>query len=726
MRKQTLTAILVTQLMASAAWAQSAPAANNAEGEFGTADIVVTAQKRSERLQDVPIAVNVVSGDTLASAGVTDPVQLSTVVPGLNATQTVGAFAPSIRGISTASNVVENPVAIYIDGVYMANSREGLRDLGDVSQIAVLKGPQGTLFGRNATAGVLQITTRGPDHDAGGEVRAGYDNYGTFKGNAFLTGGLSDSVAASLFVGYQSQSKGWGESVVNGMDVYKVNHSFTGRAKLRFEPSDRTDILLIGDYVDRDETGRVYQPYKGTTYLGIPYPPLSSRYDTYSTTPGWSRFKSRGISLSVEQDLDFAKLVSISAYRRGTGGFRFDFVGVQQPYVISTGEVQLISPSGGRLQWVAGLYYIYSEIGYASFPRVITNFPVGPFAPLARIDGQSEESTKAIAPFAQVDFKLTDATTLTVGGRWTRETRKITGANSTTLVSGVVIRQPAYSPGSLTVSKPTWRAALAHQFSQEVSVYASYNRGIKSGGFNIATPQAPPYLQEKLDAFELGFKSQLLDRRLTFNASAFFYKYGNLQVQTFIGGPTPVITNGAKAEMYGVDADFQFRASDAITLRGGAQLMHSSFTDYGKSCNPASGSTVGCAPISSINPAGGSIISPGDATGNRLPLSQNFVANLAVDFKQDIGEIKAKLNLTGAYNSNYYFEADNLMRQPSYVTLNSSLRLSDASDRLSLTFAVSNILNESRITNASTQYYAFFVNYAAEPRIYSVTAGLKF
>ena len=196
MIKKIFAVALTTQLMTTAAWAQEVlpqPDRSASGSGFEAGVIVVTAQKREERLQDVPIAVSVVSSQQLANSGVTEMTQLNALVPGLNIQHTVGAFQPSIRGISTTSNIVENPVALYIDGVYMANQRDGLRDLADIDQIAVLKGPQGTLFGRNATAGVIQITTRAPSHTTKGEAKVGYDNYGTFKGGVYVTGGCSPS-----------------------------------------------------------------------------------------------------------------------------------------------------------------------------------------------------------------------------------------------------------------------------------------------------------------------------------------------------------------------------------------------------------------------------------------------------------------------------------------------------------------------------------------------------
>ncbi len=715
LRANAAAGALLISLHASGASAQ-APASAQMSDDGGSADIIVTAQRRSERLQDVPISVNVVDSSRLASAAVNDMQQLNAVVPGLNIAVNVGAFTPSIRGIATQSNIVETPVAIYLDGVYLANSREGLRDLMDIEQIAVLKGPQGTLFGRNATAGVIQLTTRAPKYDLEAQVKFGFDNYSTLRSGLYLTGGLNDKVAASVSLSYSSQGEGWGRSLANGMDLYKVDHNISLRGKLRGEFGD-LKVLLTGDYMDREDAGRSYQPYPGTVLPYAGFGPVSSPYQNYSTTPGWNRFWGTGASLQLEYTGSVNKFVSITSFRKGTGGFRFDLTSVATPYVISTShlnhktytqEFQLLSTGDSALKYVGGLYLFHNEIGYPRFDRVILQpFPASPANKL--IESFTKERTTSIAPFAQVDLKLLQDTTLTLGGRMTYEKREIEGFSRTTRTTGAVVVSPATTPNSFQQTKPTWRIALAHKFSQDVSVYASYNRGLKSGGYNISSPQAPVYKNEVLDAYEVGIKSELFDRRLRFNASGFFYQYGQLQLITFLSGTsTTVLINAGKAEIYGVDGDFSAKMSDEFILGGGFQLMHATFTDYGS------------APISSPKPGGGSQVVNASATGNRLPLAQNVVGTLTADYHKMIGDWKVGFNISGTYNGDYYFEADNFLRQPSYVQLNSSLRISDPYDKYSLTFSASNILNEAVINNTNTQPYGYYAYYGA-PRIYSVT-----
>ncbi len=719
--KNKLNTVLSSILAAGAVTAAATPSAYAQDGEQARDVITVTAQKREESVQDVPIAISVVNSAQIASSGINEMTELGVLVPGLNIIHTVGTLLPSIRGVSASLNVVENPTALYIDGVYLPNPREGMRELADIEQIAVLKGPQGTLFGRNATAGVIQITTKAPQFEPAAEITLGYDNFETFRASGYFTAGLSDNLAASFAVVYADQGEGFGESLSSGFDIQQLRKNLSLRGKLLFQPTERTEITLIGEYLDREDSGANYIPYEGTTFAYPGFGPITDPRDTYAGTEGWNAFENKAVSLQIDHDLDFAKLVSITAYRKGGGGFRFDFDNVEENYVRSTGgwdnesitqELQLISPSGGRLQWVAGVYYFHNDQAYPFFPREINGFP--PLAFLSLIDVDSSEVSESIAPFVQMDFELFPSTTFTAGARFTHETRELFGEGTVVLASGPVITQPLVSPSKIEINKPTWRFALNHKFTDDISAYISYNRGLKSGGFNIGAVQVPGYLPEILDAYEVGVKSRLMDGRVLLNLGGFYYEYENLQVITFDTGTQPFIKNGAAAEMYGFEADFQASLTEELTFGGGLSLVHSEFTDYPNAL------------ITTPNPAGGAIFSSGSAAGNRLPYAQEVVGNFVIDYRKPIGDVVANLNVTGAYNGDFFFEPDNFVHQPSYLMLNSSLRISDPDDRLSLTFGVSNILDKDVITRNLTFEYAYLVEYGGAPRIYSVRAGVRF
>ncbi|WP_174279050.1 TonB-dependent receptor, partial [Sphingomonas bacterium] len=709
----------------------AAAAPDGAQDTNTVADIVVTAQKRSENLQRVPIVITAVSGAQLATAGVTNLTTLGTVAPGLNVrTQGGGVFQPSLRGIGTSSNVVENPVALYVDGVYLPQQREGNRELPDVEQVAVLKGPQGTLFGRNATGGVIQITTRRPSQEFAVQAKAEIDNYATFRTSGFVSGGLADGVAASLSGDFATQGRGYGHNLTNGHDTFQIAHSLGLRGKLLLEPDARTSLLVIGDYLDFKNYTYSFVPYPGTSF-SVPLPgPLPSRQDTYSITNPYAAYKGGGISGTIERDLDFAKLVSITALRRGSTNYRFDDVPVgQSVFIVSVApgaqpnrsfseEVQLVSEKSSAITYTAGLFYFYNRnanqpIFRQFFPAFYGNPPATVLAGLNRTTLTfGEERTRSVAPFGQVGIRLAQGTNLTLGARYTYEKRTLVGSVILNRNNGT-IGNPLYNPAPLTINKPTWRIALDHQFGPDVLGYVSYNRGIKSGGFNILNPANPAYLPERLDAYEAGLKTELLDRRLRLNAGGFYYDYDNLQVTQFVG-VTQTVANGAKARLYGLDVDFNARATTELSLSGGLELLHARFVSY-----PGAVGSI-------VKPTGGATLISVDASGRRIPQAQKIAGTLAVDYEKPVSFGTIHANLTANYNGDYKIEADNFLTQGAYTLLNASLAWRPHGDHYAVTVFARNLLDEIVLNNTSSQAVGYPTSYGQPPRTVGVMGKVTF
>jgi len=686
----------------------------------GLDDIVVTAQRRSENLQTVPIAITAASAETLAANGVTSAQQLNTVAPGLNIRNNSGAFQPSLRGIGTSSTVVENPVALYVDGVYLSNQREGVREFNDVEQVAVLKGPQGTLFGRNATGGVIQITTRRPSHEVQGSAAVSVDNYATLKSDLYLTGGLSEAIAGSLSLQYGTQGEGWGDNLTTGSDTFRLRHQFSGRGKILIEPDVDTSILVAADYSDWNQLSNSYQPYPGTTYSYPGVGPLASVYDTYAGVDSFNAFKGGGASVTVDRDLAFAKLVSISAWRRGDTAFAFDNTNVAQPYFIVSSdstlsesysqEFQLVSPKSD-FSWMVGAFYFHNRFVVDPQTRSFS----GPLAPAATSNAFTttvgEEITESVAPFGQIDWRLLPATTLTLGARYTYEKRDVVARTDVLRVNGTTASVSRAE--SITIRKPTFRAVLSHDFDRDILGYVSFNTGIKSGGFNVINPANAGYLPEELNAFEMGLKSQLLDHRLRLNAAAFYYDYTNLQVIQFLGG-VQTIVNGAAAELYGLDLDFEAQLTTHWRASGGLELLHAEFSSFPN------------AAVGTPRAGGGATLVTGDVSGNRLPLAQDVTATTALDYETRTDHGLFNANLTVNYNGSYFFEPDNFLRQPAYVLVNASLKWTLPDDRVSFSLWGRNLLDEHVIAQVPTQSFGYAASYGNAPRTYGVSVRAAF
>lgn len=373
-------------------------------------------------------------------------------------------------------------------------------------------------------------------------------------------------------------------------------------------------------------------------------------------------------------------------------------------------ELQLISAKDDRFNWVAGVYLF--DYRNSSRP-ILRNFkaPLIP-APTSTVNSVTNgtELTQSIAPFGQLTYALVPGTNLTLGARYTYEKRHAVVSQVATRVNGSMVT--VARDETLTVRKPTFRVALDHQFTDDVLGYVSFNTGIKSGGFNIINP-SPGYLPEKLTAYEVGLKSQIFDRRLRLNLAGFYYDYSNVQVIQFVGIAQTVV-NGAAARLYGIDIDFEAQPLPGLRLSGGVEFEHTEFTNYQN------------AVFSTPRPTGGALIFSGNATGNRLPLAQNFSGTLSVNYEHTLSRGSLNFNATANYNGDYRFEADNLLRQGNYTILNSSIRWDLPGDQLSLTVFGRNLLDEAVITQAPSQGIGYPTAYSNTPRSFGAAIGVKF
>ena len=686
-------------------------------------EIVVTAQKRSERLVDVPIAVSNLTAAQLQSSGVTGFTDLAVAIPGLSFTSTGGFASPRLRGVgsSTGGPGIEQAVAVYVDGVYYASDAATLFNFNELNldQITVLKGPQGTLFGRNATGGVVQITTREPSADLVLEANAGYGNYNTKTGAVYVAGGLADHLLANFAVRGQFQGDGYGTNLVTGNPTQRQTRDFDARSKIVFEPSEDTKATLAFDFANAGGSLYSFHLPQGSN----PAPPTGPAYnssnplDIDADSDTANSVKSGGLSLTFDQGLGAVRLRSITAYRRLAFDEVFDLDVTPTPFEVLevherdrqfSEELQLQSAEHSAFNWTAGLYYFNALDQYA--PQTVLIFLPSPVPYLHSISTTSVQRIKALAGFAQADYEILPQTTLTVGVRYSHERRELEGVQTLTLDTGFPI---AVVPASASKSfgKPTFRVSLAHHFTPDSQAYVSFNRGFKSGGFNAGTISDPPFDQEILDAYEVGYKSELLDRRVRFNAAGFYYNYKNIQIQKVENGALGIV-NGAAARLFGADADISARVYSTLTLTLGATYLNTKFTSFP------------IAPISS--PDGGVPVTFGSAAGNQLPLAPHFTGTLSADYTYRLSKGSLLADATVSYNSGFVWQPDNFFKQGSYKVINAQLKWLDEREKLSFAIWGHNLSNTYYETNSAD--FAFgnrLVSYAP-PRTYGFTAGYKY
>ena len=700
----------------------------------GVEDIVVTAQKRSERLQDVPIAITALSATALERSGIRSTTDLNVATPSLNITNFSGSLLISLRGVGTTNAQVgnENSVALYIDGSYVPSLRGSVFSLNSVERIEVLKGPQGTLFGRNATGGAVQIITRNPSYSPSVEFAAGYESYDTVNLRGYATTGLTDTLAIDIAGYYHNQDKTLGVNVGTGNPVGR-GREYDFLSKMRWEPDPDTSVTLTGTYANvRDSVGYIYSRYPNSPYgPGAGFLGTTKPYDAGADFDPIGHSISKMGSLNVSHDFEAFRFVSISTLSDFKGSYQLDQDQTPTPLVYATlpgheksgsQEVQFLSPTSSKLQLIAGAFYFRDVARYA--PHIMgLAFPAGQVR-------STKQTLESKALFGQATYPIFENTDLTLGARYTWDDISFLGvctnATGTVLalkscnalfpISGQTIQQTSSSS-----SQPSWRASLSHKFTPDVMVYASYNKGYKSGGYNltsvptdpasVAQPKVPK--PETLAAYEVGLKATVLDRRLRFNPSFFYYDYRSLQVLVNQGGLT-FQDNAPKARIYGVDMDGEFVPVDALHILFGASVMKNEFVEWPNAV---------CYTHRTVAPYG-SIASTCDVKGKHLPRVPTFTGNLGFTYDIPVGVGKVTVGANAYHNGGFYWHPDNRIRQSAYTLLNADLAwLPNEVFRVRLYGR--NLTNRHYAVNAQESTFGDYRN-SASPRQIGIEAGVKF
>jgi iron complex outermembrane recepter protein len=515
------------------------------------------------------------------------------------------------------------------------------------------------------------------------------------------------------------QGEGWGTNLATGQDVNRMDMNLSMRSKWLLKPVDGTKLTLILDETQTRNSMvalRNYQNVKNAFYpAGFATLPT---FDVIDDAQPLRRLREEGLSLQLEQELGFATLVDTVAYRKSVYRYNVDFDLGPNPYSLNdarqadnqlTEELQLLSRNVGSLTWVAGMYLYNAHDGYEPQNLHFSGPAVNPVRPITQVVDQAEERTHSVAGYVQATQALPADSKLTLGLRYTTETRTLVGVQ-TGYLRGVTPVSLANVNSSIDTHTPTWRIALDHNFAEDVLGYVSYNRGFKSGGYNVVAPALAPYQPEKLDAYELGLKTQFLERRLTLNTAAFYYDYKNIQVSRFVNG-SPQVYNGGKATLYGLDSDVTLRVTEELTVTAGIELEHSKFKDF-----PNADFFLSC-------PGGYPAVCTKSATGKQLPQAPNASGTVNIDYRTSLMAGELHLNLNEVANSGYYYAPNNEYKQSAYGLLNASIGWSRGFYTLSFWGRnLTNFIYPLSVNQAPTAVAAAY----AAPRTYGITLGAKF
>ncbi|HEX3681463.1 MAG TPA: TonB-dependent receptor [Bryobacteraceae bacterium] len=688
---------------------QKAPAQDTEASSF---EVTVTAQKRPENIRDVPISITDVTGDQLEDAGVTNNLELPELVPGLKVDRVGGSTIPAIRGVSSYLTTVgtDANVAMYIDNIYVSSMQAGTLDLPDISSIEVLKGPQGTLYGRNATGGAIRIFTKDPQlRSWGGDFSLSYGNFNDAVIKAFLTGPIIPGKLAASITGYNENADSYYQNLTPEVPLQKI-HDDSARVKLLYKPAEDTQIVLsAGAGQHRDPSAILYFPLDGVTVAqGVAGAVIPTQpYQVATNTPIFEETSNDGVSAQFSQHTSVGDFNVLGAQDLAKSEGPVPLVAAAYPAPFTglqsnvndrsdawSGEVNFasrkFSPFAGvtqrsrdrRFSFIAGANY-YGKSDKWNPLDVDQNIPGSAYA-ISIFAGQS---TKAYAFYGEGTYQLTDKLSIIGGLRYSSEQRGVTGSE----VSGLQATGDYYNWGSRTFDSVTQRVSVLYTVDPKTNVYFTYSTGFKSGNFiatsipfgvtpaqcsaqNAAaagTCAFPPVLlPETNTAFEGGVKSEPKSW-LQLDAAVFGYKLSNIQIESYNNvclknpcPPNPLVqlsgyTNAASATMYGGEFDVNARVASKLFLRAGLSLLNATFSSYeNASWFVPAPDNVGMVQTPTTS-----------ADGKQLPRAPSATLDLSGTYTKDLDLGVLWFTASAYASARMYYDVGNVFSQPAYATL---------------------------------------------------------
>lgn len=651
-----------------------------------SADIItVTAQRREQSVQDVPVAVTAFSGADLRDSSIAGVEGIAERTPGFTMTRfNIGEPQLYIRGIgSTSDSAAGDPsVAVSVDEVYIGRAGGGALSFFDIERVEVLRGPQGTLYGRNAAGGAVNIITARPDGSQQfGEITLGYGNFDDRHFSAVLNGPIGDNTLAGRLAFLYQSHDGYSESVPTGADLGGAT-SWGLRGSLSWSDGN-WNFLAQADYAQDDTDGQARVPVPGPNtnpafigLIGAIRTGLDER-QSFSDPDTFQRRDSWGLLFRADTTFGDMDFTSLTSYRSLEFSWFDDLGGLPTPpYILRvedinedeawqfTQEFRLSRTMDNGAFWVAGLYLFHEEVD-RNERFIVDARPPLPAIASGDVTFFQQATNQSAAVFAQLTVPLTDTLNFTAGGRLTYDSKEIfaRGVDNDTpggpfpgipLGPPPGVAYPAGASGSTSWTEPTWRLALDWRASDNVMLYAAYDRGYKSGLYPSqaqSAAQATTALDpEILDNFEIGMKSTFADGRGVFNVAAFYTDYQNLQVYELLG--LALSTSNANAEIRGVEAEFAFQATDFLQFGGSYAYLDAQYTSDAVS-------NLGVLPYN----------------GNQLTRSPEHQFNVYAAAEMAVAAGTARARVDYNWTGDFYFDPSNApeTRVASYGTVDARL-----------------------------------------------------
>ena len=598
----TTASAVVAVALASPSWAQDSTQVE---------EIVVTAQKREQNLQDVPVAVSAFGSEQLEAQSVQNLTDLSSKAPNV-VLAPVGAYpyasAFFIRGLGFADveSTSEPSVGVEMNGVYLARNSGALQDFFDVESVEILRGPQGTLYGRNTIGGVVSVRTKTPKigDDFSGAVQGTVGDNGRLEGRFAVNIPMGDIFAARFSL-LSKQYDGYVHNETLNKDVGD-NEVLSGRFTLVMKPNDRFDATLVADF-DRErgsggnfrnaslpaipnplggpnlKNQDVYYNFSPDTgspaFTAAQIASAKDVYKVYGNTPTYANIDTWGVALTANYDLGFGTLTSVTGYREFKDVAQSDFDGSpvnfyyalrDQVHEQFSQEVRLAGQVTDKVDYVVGVYYLDQNYH-------ITNTQGGLIYGGGSSPQIASQINKGWALFGQAEYHVTDQLTFTAGGRYSYEEKEFTN-------------QPVFNPVATTF-KSDWdnfspKVGVNYEFTSRIMAYASWSKGFRSGGYNgraSTVTSAGPYDSEIVESFEVGVKTELFDRRLRLNGAVFSSTYSDMQVSsqnlTTLGIYESLVTNAGEAKIEGIEGEALWIVGGGLRINANIAYLDAHFED---------------------------------------------------------------------------------------------------------------------------------------------------
>jgi iron complex outermembrane receptor protein len=686
-------------------------------------EIVVTGNKTGAAfLQSVPIAITAVSTEALENTGASSLRDMTTLAPSLQVTDTGGSAQIFLRGVGT--NLIlpgsDPSTTMHIDGVYISRPFSLFSQFIDVERIEVLRGPQGTQYGRNSVGGTVSIITREPTDRLEGKIQASVGNYNARRVAGVVSGPLSETFSGT-FSGFYAKRDGRIENPYPGVEDFDSLDTHGVRGKLRFAPNDQLTLTLAADYaIDTGVPAPAIALFrKRASYTTPPNAAfdeslIGEPYKVKSELKHNSEFDQKGLMLTADYGLtEEVSLKSITAYRKDSYATNIDTDGTElalryartgEEHDQFSQELQTVY-SGDGMEGVLGAFYFEEESQLNPTGRWR---PVDVYIPPSNAGlllSPENHTDPAWGVFAQGTMDLTDEWALTAGLRYSKETKTIDQSGAAVRLSPY-LQVPFAFKDKITFDDWTPMARLTYTLSPDVMFYLSASKGSKSGGFNASERVAGrEFDPETLTAYEFGMKSTLLDQRLRLNTTVYHYDYEDLQVQTIVPGPFIVVANAATATIDGVEVEFEAALTDGLRVGGYVNYFHGTYGDY-----------IAVVDNRSV-----------DVDGEGLTQAPSWKGSLNVNYEYPLsigGSLFAYSDVT--WQDTVYFVPDHSLKQSPYSLVNARLGYKSPNDEWQVATFVRNAFDEEYYTSGDTTPQPGYGGRPGIPRTYGVEVQYNF